>query len=683
MLLISLIIFNNNPLNKTQNISNYVIDGDIAYLNTALNVKYVGRKVCGDCHTKIYETFIHSTKGRSMYRMTNSNIIENFPQKKPVYNPERNYFYEMIRKNNKFYQREYRLDKKGKIIFERFEEAQYIIGSGKNLRMYFFKDKGMYYQLPLTWYVHKNKWDMSPGYSEFKNIRFSRFVSPLCFSCHNGHLTLSKTAKNRYKDDIHLGIGCESCHGPGELHVRQKKGEKLNINIKNAVTIVNPKKLSPYRRIDVCEQCHLEGESWALRGNNTWFDFRPGMLLKSHRSVYSTADISKKAFKVANTAYRLSLSRCFKGSHIAMTCDLCHDPHGFKKSTNDYNRQNCQKCHPPQSLPGKKSKFTHSENDNCISCHMKKTGTKNTLHGVINTDHWIRIAAEKDTINWEPLKRISKTDPIKKLIPIIDTNDKNKDIRKGIAYFNFWTDRSIIKAYLDSSYFYLKSGLVKSKENSKGYYYLGKVQYYRGLYKEALYDFNKSISLDTNYADAYFQRGQVYNLMNKHRLAIVNFSKATKILPDEPSYFESLGMSYAKVGLTNKAISILEVALTKDNQNPSVFYTLGTLYATDRKIPKKAIPYFEKAVGLNPEISNGFLNLGNSYFLIGNFNKAINAYKKDNLISKKPSNSLVNMGIAYERLGEYKKARKSFEEALKLSPGLRIAEKNLRALPNN
>ena len=78
-------------------------------------------------------------------------------------------------------QREYRLDDNGDVVHERIAEAQYIIGSGKNLRMYFYEDNGMYYQLPLTWFVHENRWDMSPGYREFKNFRFSRFVSTYVF----------------------------------------------------------------------------------------------------------------------------------------------------------------------------------------------------------------------------------------------------------------------------------------------------------------------------------------------------------------------------------------------------------------------------------------------------------------------------------------------------------------------
>ena len=94
-----------------------------------------------------------------------------------------------------------------------------------------------------------------------------------------------------YDGKIHLGIGCEDCHGPGELHVRQENKEDINLPFENAVTIVNPPKLSPQRRIDVCQQCHLEGQAWALNGNNTWFDFRPGMLLKTHRSVYSPSDV--------------------------------------------------------------------------------------------------------------------------------------------------------------------------------------------------------------------------------------------------------------------------------------------------------------------------------------------------------------------------------------------------------
>jgi tetratricopeptide (TPR) repeat protein len=686
IIIIAAAIFLLNQVNVINNGSEevkYVTDGDITYLNTALDVKYVGTESCVDCHEEIYNVYIESQTGRSMSRMSSSNIIEEFPQKEAVYDTSRNFYYEMIRRDDRFYQREYRLDDVGNIVHERVEEAQYIIGSGKDLRMYFYQDNGMYYQLPLTWYTHENMWDMSPGYSEFNNVRFSRYVSPMCFSCHNGHMELSSTANNRYNGKIHLGIGCESCHGPGDLHVRQEYKEDINLPFENSVTIVNPPKLSPQRRIDVCQQCHLEGQAWALNGDNTWFDFRPGMLLKTHRSVYSPSDVKKETFRVANSAYRLSLSRCFDGSHSTMSCDLCHDPHRMNITmTVEYNRKNCQKCHPPQSLPGEKSRFAHSKTNDCIPCHMKRTGTDNTLHGVINTDHWIRVNADDDTINWKSLREISKDNPVTYLIADINNEDEDSYTRKGMAYFEFWKDKSIITSYLDSASHYLTMGLKISASNATGYYFLGKVQYFRKEFSSAVLALKKSIGLRPEDADSYFYLGQSYAELNNLNLAIINFRKANELLPDEPEYLEKLGITLAKNDSTEEAITTLEKALTKDKQNPYVYYTLGNLYAQSKNNPSKALPYFEKAVILDPDIPDGLLNLGNTYVLLAKFDQAIISYKKAQLFNPQSSNVLVNIGRVYSHLGQIKEARDAFNQALRISPGLDIARQLLNDLPD-
>jgi tetratricopeptide (TPR) repeat protein len=672
-ILIVVLMKQNNSL-KDKQTRGYTVDGDITYLNTALDVKYQGSESCRKCHKEIYNAYVRSQTGRSMTRMDVSNVIEDFPQKNAVYDSSLNYYYVMLRIDARFYQREYRLDVNNEVVHERIEEAQYIIGSGKNLRMYFYEDNGMYYQLPLTWYVHENRWDMSPGYSEFNNIRFSRFVTPMCFSCHNGHMEISSTTIDRYQGDIHLGIGCESCHGPGDLHIRKENGEEIDLQFENAETIVNPAKLSPKRRIDVCQQCHFEGEAWALVGNNSWFDFRPGMLLSSHRSIYSPGESSKEAFRVANSAYRLSLSRCFTGSHKTMTCDLCHDPHGLTNSYKvEFNRNNCQKCHPPQSLPGENSRFAHTEDNDCIPCHMTRTGTENTLHGVINTDHWIRIDADKDTIDWTPLREVSLKNPVQTLSAVIDFEDKDSNIRKGIAYFDFWKEKSIITAYLDSALYYVLKGLEYSNENAIGYYYLGMIHFYRGDYDKAKIALNDALILQPADARIHFALGEVYSASNNQADAINNFRKAIQLLPDEPRYLEKLGLELVKAGEIDEAISTLEFALTKDKQNPYVYYTLGNLYARNLNDPNNAVSYFKRAVVLNPDIPDGYLNLGNTYSMLGNFEEAITAYKKDYLFNPKSPNALVNLGNLYYNLGKYTDARSSFEEALRISPGLKVA----------
>jgi len=669
--------------NDVTEMDRFIQDGDLVLLNTDPDVKYVGTDACRDCHEEIYDAYIESQTGRSMSRMEPDNVIEKFPQKEAVYDSSKNYYYEMFRKDGRFFQREYRLNNENQIVHEKVEEAKYIIGSGKNLRMYFFEDNGMYYQLPLTWYVHEQRWDMSPGYSEFSNVRFSRFVSTMCFSCHNGHMDISSTANNRYVGEIHLGIGCESCHGPGELHLKEEYKEDYNSSVKNGVTIVNPSLLSPQRRIDVCQQCHLEGEAWALKNDNTWFDFRPGMLLNSHRSVYSPRNANKEAFRVANSAYRLSLSRCFTGSHSNMTCDLCHDPHQMNiKMSDEFNRQICLQCHPPQSLPGPQSKFTHTGSNDCIPCHMKRTGTENTLHGVINTDHWIRVNAIEDTINWKPFREISKNSQVISLIADIDNRDNNSFIRKGMAYFEYWKDRSIITAYLDSSLYYLTKGLEISPGNANGLYFLGRAKYFHKDFNNSILALRKSVELRPGFADAYFYLGENYIALNSFEAAIENFKKAVDLMPNEPEYLEKLGMTFTKVDKTEEAISTLENALTKDKQNPYVYYTLGSLYIQHQNNPEKALPYFEQAVVLNPDIPDGYLNLGNTYALIGDYEQTITAYKKAHLFNPNSPNPLVNLGRVYSYLGRIEEARTVLNEALELAPGSEIAKQILNELPN-
>ncbi len=174
--------------------SAYAQDGDVIYLNTAKNVNYLGSKKCQTCHPVIYESYAKAEMGRSMAKLDDTNIIEDYPQQEAVYDPVKNFYYEMIHRDGRFYQHEYRLDSKGSIMHERWMETEYAMGSGNNLRMYFHNENGMLYQLPLTWYVHRQAWDLSPGYREFGNLRFTRFATAKCISCHNSYMQVSKTA---------------------------------------------------------------------------------------------------------------------------------------------------------------------------------------------------------------------------------------------------------------------------------------------------------------------------------------------------------------------------------------------------------------------------------------------------------------------------------------------------------
>ncbi len=662
--------------------TDYVTDLGVTYLNTDLSVKYVGALACKECHSQIYQTYAETQTGKSMMKMSPENLIGILPQEMTVFDSVGNFYYEMIQRGSRFFQREYRLGPDGEVIHEREMEAQYIMGSGANLRNYFYVENGMFYELPLSWYENEVKWDLSPGYREFGNVRFNRFASERCFFCHNGHMQPSSTARERYVEPYTMGIDCESCHGPGELHIAEEHGEMIVRPPGVSRTIVDPGKLSSQRRMDVCRQCHLQGQSRALRGENGWFDFRPGMLLASHHSEFFTEEIHIEAFKVANTAFRLEQSRCFTESHGATDCIICHDSHGkAETSGNAYQNANCQKCHPPDNLSAEGSRFTHTASDNCVPCHMNQTESDNTLHGVITTDHWIRIDANMIEVDWTSKREDPSTKPLTKLVPYLDAGDDGADTRLGIGYFTYYNESDNRAAYLDSALKYLTLGRENQGATAIGELNRGAVLLAMHQPERAAQALQSSLGLNPNSAEAYFKLGEAFKAQKALDQALDNYRQAANLMPDEPRYAEGLGQTLILAGKPEEAAALLEESLLLDRQNPHTYYTLGNLYAMTLNDPKQALFHFEQLVVVDPDFPNGYLNLGNTYALLGKYDDAIRTYEKEVMVRPKSTNALVNMGRLQAATGQVAEARQTFRRALAIDPNLEVARQSLGQLP--
>lgn len=659
----------------------YKTDHDVLYANTAKTVKYVGSEECATCHQSIYQSYMQSEMGRSMSRLDSTNIIEEYPQTYEVYDSVKNFYYQMVKKDGRFYQREYRLNGKGRLLHERWMEAGYVIGSGNNLRMYFHNENGMLYQLPLTWYVHKKRWDLSPGYRQFGNLRFSRYASAKCISCHNSYLEVSLKANERYLEPFALGIGCERCHGPGELHIRQKMGEKLHYFPSNAQVIVNPRKLSPEMQLDVCRQCHLQGKASVLRGEGDWFDFRPGQLLKTHRSVYYPATTQKEIFEVADSPHRLSLSRCFLESNGTMTCITCHNPHfSIKTFPAEHYNGKCLQCHALASLPGNGSRYSHAGTDDCVSCHMNRTGTDKTLHGVSNTDHWIRIDANRTVIDWTSLKKPPEQQSLVTLVAVVDANDASSLVRKGIAYFDYYKTLSRQEIYLDSARSYLLAGLRYEKDDAQGFFYLGEVQIALKRYEEAIAALERSVALRHGQTETLYKLGWAYSLTNKLDVALRYHRQAVELKPNEPSYLEELATVLDDLGNYEEAMTIFKRTLQLDQQNPFTYYSLGNLYVQKLRQPEKAIPYYKELVMLDPDFPNGYLNLGSAYALLGNYKEAAQFFERELLAQPQSPLAFFNLGRVYMLMGRRSEARDAFRKVLAIEPSMSLAQEYLEQL---
>jgi len=352
------------------------------------DASYVGATACQSCHEEIYKTYVQTGMGRSLYRPDPKDKIEQFGPEAVVYDKHTRYYYRPYWRADSFYIMEYRLGPAGDTVHKRTEVVDYIIGSGHQTRSYLIQRQGYLYEAPITWYVSKQLWDLSPGYHNGYNSRFDREIGPSCLNCHNAYSWPEPGTLNRYKP-LALGIDCERCHGPGSFHVsKMEAGDEVDVGQHTDYSIVNPAKLPIDRQFDVCQQCHLQG----LNVPDGDTEFRPGQALGDVRHVFLPSKADPNKFGIASHAERLRQSACFVASNGQLTCTKCHNPHETVHGSKSLAMNKiCLSCHADNAKtctvnPAHRT----AQNDECAACHMPKNGTDDIPH-VQFTDHRIRV----------------------------------------------------------------------------------------------------------------------------------------------------------------------------------------------------------------------------------------------------------------------------------------------------
>src|SRR5262249_15131258 len=131
-----------------------------------------------------------------------------------------------------------RRDGEGRELAEANDEVQFVLGSGTRGKSYLVSLDGYLYQSPISWFAQKQTWDLSPGYEHLYPAR--RLVAAQCLFCHCNHADAVEGSLNHYRQPIFQGyaVGCERCHGPGELHVQSRQRGDAPAALDD--TIVNP-----------------------------------------------------------------------------------------------------------------------------------------------------------------------------------------------------------------------------------------------------------------------------------------------------------------------------------------------------------------------------------------------------------------------------------------------------------
>ncbi len=232
--------------------------------------------------------------------------------------------------------------------------------------------------------------------------------------------------------------------------------------------------------------------------------------------------------------------------------------------------------------------------------------------------------------------------------------------------------------------------------------YVSRAQAYRriGGYDEAILDINHALKMDSTQYEYYLFLGDVLLDYNRSKDAIRVVNSAVYRFPDNTKCLLKQAEIYHILKQYQQSTAALNALLLRDPENAKAFFLFGQNFK-ELKDTARAIKSFQKAVDLDPDILDGWINLGNlwskkgpnisekyfktaiaidssnvyalnSYALfLGNhdrFQESIDMYKKIALLDPQFSDAFFNAGIMYLTIDSIKKAHLQFDLAVKTNP---------------
>jgi hypothetical protein len=364
----------------------------LAYRNTVPGVAYVGSNTCARCHSTIFRSYARTRMGRSMTFPGQRPELEKISTPVTVFDQNSDRYFQIWRKGSNFYQSEFARSPNGNELYNHSERIAFAMGAGSTGVSYVIRRGDYLFEAPLSYYSRSAKWGLSPGYGR-TSLGFARPILATCAYCHSGRPQPAAKQNGLYMNPPfqQLAIGCESCHGPGQLHVQERlKGTQV---AGSDTSVVNPAKLPSWLADNICMGCHEFGDARVLQRRKTFGDFRPGTPLEATLAIFKLSLVPGNSAGSPLLDYYSSmiLSKCYRSSGGRLNCLSCHDPHHAPASQQRvaYYRSRCLQCHHERSCRvALAERRRRAPGDNCAVCHMPRHEVQGFSHAMV-TSHRI------------------------------------------------------------------------------------------------------------------------------------------------------------------------------------------------------------------------------------------------------------------------------------------------------
>ena len=238
----------------------------------------------------------------------------------------------------------------------------------------------------------------------------------------------------------------------------------------------------------------------------------------------------------------------------------------------------------------------------------------------------------------------------------------------GIVYENlypFYPD----KAYRDTAEkYYLRAlAIVPSKAATNSN--IAKIYFDRGEIQKAKSYYLEAVKWDALFADAYFNLGSCYGMLQMYDSSFYYYNKCLEYQPDRADCFVYMGLNYANTKNFEKAIEMYEQGISRNRYLHSAYILEAkTNMLLDRWGEARNV--LARALDANP------FN-GEAYFVLGivdnhekQIDKALADYLKCIELQPEFAEAYIEVGRIYMERKQPDKAKPYWDEAFRLKPSL-------------
>jgi tetratricopeptide (TPR) repeat protein len=323
---------------------------------------FTGSESCKECHEEEYNLWMGSHHQLAMQIASDSTVLGDFDN---TLFKSKGIRYHFFRQNGDFIVNTIGDDGAYhnfaiKYTFGFVPLQQYIVefenGNHQCLLVAWDTDSLRWFDLQPELDIHHEEWMHWTGGSMTWNN--------MCADCHSTYVrknyySSSKTYRTEFTE---ISVGCESCHGPGDLHNEYYLNEDKYQGF-DPPQMHMPAGMSSVEIVDACARCHSRRSMFT-----EVFDY-DGRFLDHYYPNLLHFPTYEKDGQILDEDYVYGSFKQSKMYHNKVSCRDCHDMHSLELRFQ--GNQLCLLCH----LPSYNSKEHHfhemdTEASQCINCHM-------------------------------------------------------------------------------------------------------------------------------------------------------------------------------------------------------------------------------------------------------------------------------------------------------------------------